>query len=91
MKIAIITDQHLDGRKGSLAFWNYWHKFYNEIFPWLFKCEKAFVHCDLSGYNKARIYGFLAERFMSYWFKKNTKFITSEMCKKTLSLYRDIS
>ena len=32
MKIAVITDQHLDGRKGSLAFWNYWHKFYNEIF-----------------------------------------------------------
>jgi len=32
MKIAIITDQHLDGRKGSLAFWNYWNKFYNEIF-----------------------------------------------------------
>jgi len=32
MKIAIITDQHLDGRKGSLAFWNYFQKFYDEIF-----------------------------------------------------------
>ena len=32
MKIAIITDQHLDGRKGSLAFWNYFQRFYNEIF-----------------------------------------------------------
>ena len=32
MKIAIITDQHLDGRKGSLAFWNYFNKFYDEIF-----------------------------------------------------------
>ena len=32
MKIAVITDQHLDGRKGSLAFWNYWQKFYDEIF-----------------------------------------------------------
>ena len=32
MKIAIITDQHLDGRKGSLAFWNFWQKFYDEIF-----------------------------------------------------------
>ena len=32
MKIAVITDQHLDGRKGSLAFWNYFNKFYNEIF-----------------------------------------------------------
>ena len=32
MKIAIITDQHLDGRKGSLPFWNYFQKFYDEIF-----------------------------------------------------------
>ena len=32
MKIAIITDQHLDGRKGSLAFWNYFQKFYDEVF-----------------------------------------------------------
>ena len=32
MKIALITDQHLDGRKGSLAFWNYFQKFYDEIF-----------------------------------------------------------
>ena len=32
MKIALITDQHLDGRKGSLPFWNYWQKFYDEIF-----------------------------------------------------------
>ena len=32
MKIALITDQHLDGRKGSLAFWNYFQKFYDNIF-----------------------------------------------------------
>ena len=32
MKIALITDQHLDGRKGSLAFWNYWQQFYDDIF-----------------------------------------------------------
>ena len=32
MKIAIITDQHLDGRKGNLAFWNYFQKFYDEVF-----------------------------------------------------------
>jgi len=32
MKIALITDQHLDGRKGNLAFWNYFQKFYDEIF-----------------------------------------------------------
>ena len=32
MKIALITDQHLDGRKGNLAFWNYFQRFYDDIF-----------------------------------------------------------
>ena len=32
MKIAVITDQHLDGRKGSAAFWEFFKKFYDEIF-----------------------------------------------------------
>ena len=50
--------------------------FYNDIFPWLEKCEKIFGFENLIGYNKTRIYGFLAERFMSYWFQKNTKYTT---------------
>jgi hypothetical protein len=32
LKIALITDQHLDGRKGSLAFWTYFQKFYDDVF-----------------------------------------------------------
>ena len=32
MTVAIITDQHLNGRKGSEVFWNYFKKFYDEIF-----------------------------------------------------------
>ena len=32
MKIALITDQHLDGRKGNLAFWDYFQKFYDNVF-----------------------------------------------------------
>ena len=31
---------------------------------------------NLKGFDMTRIYGFLAERFMSYWFQKNTKSIT---------------
>tara|TARA_B100001063_G_C16743590_1_gene546208 strand:- start:48 stop:842 length:795 start_codon:yes stop_codon:yes gene_type:complete len=46
-------------------------KFYDEIFPWLFECEKIFKNQNLKGYNKVRIYGFLAERFMPFWFIKN--------------------
>ena len=51
-------------------------RYYEDLFPWLEKCEKLFGFKNLKGYGKIRIYGFLAERFMSYWFKKNTKSIT---------------
>lgn len=32
MTVALITDQHLDGRKGSVAFWEYFKRFYDEVF-----------------------------------------------------------
>jgi DNA repair exonuclease SbcCD nuclease subunit len=32
MNSAIITDQHLDGRKGSQAFWEFFLKFYDDVF-----------------------------------------------------------
>ena len=51
-------------------------KYYEDLFPWLEKCEKLFGFENLKGYGTTRIYGFLAERFMSYWFKKNTKHAT---------------
>ena len=50
--------------------------YYEDLFPWLEKCEKLFGFENLKGFGKKRIYGFLAERFMSYWFNKNTKCIT---------------
>ena len=50
--------------------------YYSTIFPWLERCEKEFGFSKLEGYGLTRIYGFLAERFMSYWFQKNTKFKT---------------
>mgnify|MGYP000014613511 FL=1 len=51
-------------------------RYYEDVFPWLEKCEKIFGFENLQSYNKIRIYGFLAERFMSYWFQKNTKYTT---------------
>ena len=51
-------------------------KYYEDVFPWLEKCENVFGFDNLHGYNKTRMYGFLAERFMSYWFQKNTKYTT---------------
>ena len=59
-------------------------KYYNSIFPWLKRCEKKFGF-ELEGYGFKRIYGFLAERYMSFWFKKYTKY------KILPILFKDIS
>jgi len=32
MTVALITDQHLDGRKGSIQFWEFFQKFYDNVF-----------------------------------------------------------
>ncbi len=50
--------------------------YYETVFPWLEKCESIFGFKNLKGYDLTRIYGFLAERFLSYWFTKNAKFKT---------------
>ena len=51
-------------------------EYYETIFPWLERCEDVFGFKNLKGYDLTRIYGFLAERFLSYWFTKNAKFKT---------------
>ena len=49
------------------------NKWFSKLFPWLEKCEKIFGFENLKGFGLTRIYTFLAERFMSYWFQKNSK------------------
>ena len=49
--------------------------YYEDLFPWLEKCEDLFGFENLKGFGMIRIYGFLAERFMPFWFKKNYKTI----------------
>ena len=63
---------------------NILEKYYNSVFPWLENCEKIFGF-NLKGYGLKRIYGFLAERYMSFWFKKYTKF------KNLPIIFKDIS
>ena len=58
--------------------------FYQSIFPWLEKCENEFGF-NLDGYGLKRIYGFLAERYMPYWFQKNTNVISIPIIFKNLS------
>jgi len=48
--------------------------YYNVVFKWLEKCEKEFGFDEKKSYGQIRIYAFLAERFLSYWFKKNSNF-----------------
>ena len=46
--------------------------YFSYIFDWLEKCEKIFGF-NLNGYGQMRMYAFLAERFLPFWFKKYTK------------------
>ena len=48
-------------------------QYYEDIFKWLFNCEEKFKHFKLDSFRKKRIYGFLAERYLPFWFKKNSK------------------
>ena len=49
------------------------NKWFNSLFPWLFNCEKIFGFEKLKGYNTERLYAYLAERYLSFCFKKYTK------------------
>ena len=48
--------------------------YFENVFDWLNKCEKIFGF-ELEGYGQIRMYTFLAERYLPYWFKKYTKFL----------------
>ena len=59
-------------------------KYYETIFPWLQRCEKEFGF-NLEGYGLKRIYGFLAERFMPFWFRKYTSYSTMPIIFKDIN------
>ena len=46
--------------------------YFTYIFKWLEECERIFGF-NLEGYGQKRMYAFLAERFLPFWFKKYTK------------------
>ena len=48
------------------------NNFYDTTFSWLRRCEKVFGFNN-KNYGETRIYAFLMERFISYWFNKYTK------------------
>jgi hypothetical protein len=48
-------------------------KWFHDLFEWLFKCEEIFGFENLKGYDQERLYAYLSERYLSFWFKKYTK------------------
>jgi len=50
---------------------------FSTLFPWLERCEEIFGFENLVGYDTKRIYAYLAERYLSFWFKKYAKIKTS--------------
>ena len=49
------------------------NQWFNTLFPWLFRCEKIFGFKNIKGYDTQRLYAYLAERYLSFWFNKHTK------------------
>ena len=64
--------------------------YYEIIFPWLEKCEDLFGFDNLNNYGKRRIYGFLAERFLSFWLTRNYKFKEVNILGKDLTDYKNL-
>jgi len=48
------------------------NRWFQDLFGWLEKCERHFEFQSLKNYDTKRLFAFLAERYLSYWFKKNT-------------------
>ena len=46
------------------------NKWFNELFDWLFQCERIFGFDNLSGYDTGRLYAYLSERYLSFWFNE---------------------
>ena len=51
------------------------NKWFETLFSWLFECEKIFKFDELKGYDTQRLFAYLAERYLSFWFKKHTNFV----------------
>ena len=62
-------------------------KWFETLFPWLERCENIFGFKNLKDYDTTRLYAYLAERYLSFWFKKYTKYL--ECPYFTLSIGRD--
>ncbi len=51
------------------------NRWFSSLFKWLSDCEEVFGLENLKGYDQQRLYAYLAERYLSFWFKNHTKSI----------------
>jgi len=49
-------------------------KWFSKLFNWLEKCEEIFGFENLEGYDTTRLYAYLAERYLSFWYRKYTNY-----------------
>ena len=84
------NNNHFNPHNMFICKTNILKKYYEVVFPWLFKCEEKFGFKNLKGYGLKRIYGFLAERFLSYWFNKNFRVKELPIFVKDLSDYKNL-
>jgi len=52
-------------------------KLCSSLFNWIGRCENIFDVNKLEGHGQIRLFDYLAERYISYWIKKNTNFKVS--------------
>ena len=50
------------------------NQWFEDLFDWLYRCEEVFDFEKLDGYDTGRLFAYLSERYLSYWFKKNCKY-----------------
>ena len=51
------------------------NNWFNDVFTWLKNCEEIFGFKNLEGYETKRLYAYLSERYLSFWFKKYSNWI----------------
>ena len=51
------------------------NNWFSKLFPWLLRCEEIFGFDNLHGYDTKRLYAYLAERYLSFWFKKYSNYV----------------
>ena len=54
---------------------NIMNNWFTDLFYWLDECEKVFGFENLKGYETTRLYAYLAERYLSFWFKKYSEYL----------------